>query len=111
LLVAAPELVPPTTVAGRVAREDGRQVGILQLERIARENPYPRPSRCRHRSEADDVVLDDRVRLQLVEDLAQAVVDVPGAADELLPDRQHEALELVDRRLPKDRRRLAHEIL
>jgi hypothetical protein len=43
------------------------------------------------RREADDVVLDDRVRLDLVEDLAEPVVDVarsvakraPGRLDEL----------------------------
>src|SRR5439155_23494164 len=39
------------------------------------------------------------------------LVDVTRTVDELPPDRQHEALELVDRRLPELRSRLADEVL
>ena len=41
LVVAAAEVVPAGAVAGRQPREDGRQVGVLQLEGIARHDPHP----------------------------------------------------------------------
>ena len=63
------------------------------------------------RREADDVVLDDERGLQLVEDLPQAVVDVGGAVAQGTERRLDERLELLDRRRPKDRRRLADEVL
>ena len=51
---------------------------------------------------SDDVVLDDHVGLELVEDLAQAVVDVARAVDQRLPGRLDEPRELLDRRLAED---------
>ena len=84
------ELVPARAVGGRVAGEDGRDAGIAQLERVARDDARPRPAGRRDRGEADDVVLDDHVGLQLVEDLAQAVVHVPRAVDQRLPGRLEE---------------------
>ena len=45
----------------RGSRRRRRQLGIPQLERVARDDPRPRPARGRDRREADDVVLDDDV--------------------------------------------------
>jgi hypothetical protein len=59
------------------------------------------------RREAEDVVLHDRVRLDLVEDLAEPLVDVAGAVAECPPGRLDELGELLDRRLTEDRRRLS----
>jgi ribosomal 50S subunit-associated protein YjgA (DUF615 family) len=66
---------------------------------------------CVDRREADDVVLDDHVRLDLVEDLAEPVVDVARAVAERAPGRLDELRELLDRRLAKTGRRLADEVL
>src|SRR5207253_1491624 len=61
--------------------------------------------------EADDVVLDDHVWFQLAEDLAQPLVGVAGAVDKLLPNRENEGLELLDRGLAELGRGLADEVL
>src|SRR5207253_1506637 len=71
----------------------------------------PRPPRGGHGRKGDDIVLDDHVRTELVEDLGKPLVDVARAVHELLPDRQDQALELVDRGSPELRRRLADEVL
>ena len=63
------------------------------------------------RGKADDVVLDDHVGLDLVEDLAQPVVDVARAVAERTPGRLDELGELLDGGLAEDRRRLADEVL
>ena len=111
LAVARAELVPAGRVAGRVAGERRRQRRVLQLERVAGDDPHPRPAGGEHGREADDVVLDDHVRLELAEDLAEALVHVASAVDQLLPDGEDERLELVDRRLAELRRRVADEVL
>jgi hypothetical protein len=84
---------------------------VGKLERIARHDPHPRAPGGDDCGERDHVVLDDHVRLDLVEDLAQAVVDVFRAVDQRLPRRLDELPELLDRRLPEDRSRLADEVL
>ena len=66
---------------------------------------------CVDRGKADDVVLDDHVGLDLVEDLAQPVVDVARAVAERTPGRLDELGELLDGGLAEDRRRLADEVL
>src|SRR6187431_114641 len=63
------------------------------------------------RWEADDIVLDDHVRVDLVEDLAEAIVDVPRAVAQCAPGRLDELRQLLDRRLPEDRRRVPDEVL
>ncbi len=109
--VLGPELVPAGPVAGRIAGEDGRYVGIRHLERVAGDDPHPWPARVVDRREADDVVLDDHVGPHLVEDLAQTVVDVARAVAERPPRRLDELAELLDRRLPEDGRGIADEVL
>ena len=109
--VALAELVPAGSVARRVAGEDRRQRRVLQLERVAGDDPHPWPARGEHGREADHVVLDDHVRLELREDLGQPLVDVASAVDELLPDGEHEGLELLDRRLAELGRGVADEVL
>ena len=59
---------------------------------------------------ADDVVLDDHVRRELVEDLVEPRVDVLRAVDEGLEGRGDELAELLERRLAEDRRRVADEV-
>ena len=49
--------------------------------------------------------------LHLVEDLAQAVVDVPRAVAQRAPRRLDELRQLLDRRLAEDGRRVADEVL
>ena len=66
---------------------------------------------CVDRREADDVVLDDHVGLDLVEDLAEAVVDVTRPVAQRPPGRLDELRELLDRRLPEDGRGVADEVL
>ena len=70
---------------------------------------HGRPGR-REGREADDVVLDEHVRPQLVDDLGQPRVDVLRAVDQRLPGGRDELLELDDRGLPEDRRRVADEV-
>ena len=64
-----------------------------------------------NRREADDIVLDDQRRLQLIEDLAETVVDVGGAVAEGAERRLDERLELLDGRRPKHGRGVADEVL
>jgi transcriptional regulator with XRE-family HTH domain len=63
------------------------------------------------RREAEDVVLDDDVRLDLVEDLAEAVVDVPRAVTERTPGRLDELRELLDGGHPEDGGGVSDEVL
>ena len=63
------------------------------------------------RREADDVVLHDHVGLDLVEDLAEPIVDVARAVAQRSPGRLDELRELLDRRLAEDRRGVADEVL
>ena len=111
LAVARAELVPAGAVTGWIARERGRQLGVLQLERVAGDDPSPGPAAREHGGEGDDVVLDDHVWLELAEDLAQPLVDVARPIDELLPDGKDERLELLDRGLAELGRRVADEFL
>src|SRR5581483_765176 len=74
-------------------------------------DPRPRPSARGDRAERHDVVLDDRVRPELVEDLAQALVRVDRAVDQRLPGRLEERLELLDRRLSELRGGVPDEVL
>jgi hypothetical protein len=86
--VLRPERVPLAPVVERQTGEGRRQLGVLHLERVAGDDPHPRATARRDRREADDVVLDDDVRRQLVEDLRESIVDVRGAVHERLPGRQ-----------------------
>jgi hypothetical protein len=61
------------------------------------------------RREAHDVVLDDHVGPNLVEDLAEPVVDVARAVAERAPGRLDELRELVDRGFAEHGRGLADE--
>jgi hypothetical protein len=101
----------PVRSPRRVAGERRRHRRVLQLGGIARGDPDPRPAARRQRGKADDVVLDDRVGLELVDDLAQSVVHIPGAVARRLERRRDERLELLDRRLPEHRRGVADEVL
>src|SRR5207247_2903744 len=49
--------------------------------------------------------------LELAEDLAEPVVHVARAVDQLLPDREDERVELPDRRFAELGRRVANEVL
>ena len=109
--VLVPELLPARAVVRGIAGEDRRQLRVGHLERVAGRDPHPRAVGRDHGREADDVVLDDHVGTQLVEDLAEAVVDVLRPAHERLPGRADEALELLDRGLAEHRARVADEVL
>ncbi len=109
--VLGAELVPTRAVAGRITGEDGRDVGVLHLERVARDDARPGPPGVVDRREAHDVVLHDHVGLDLVEDLAQPIVDVARAVAQRPPGRLDELRELLDRRLAEDRRGVADEVL
>ena len=105
------ERVPAGAVAGRVAGEDRWDVRVLHLERVARGDARPRPAGVVDGREAEDVVLHDDVGLDLVEDLAESIVDVPRAVAQRPPGRLDELRELLDRRLAEDRRGVADEVL
>ena len=115
LRVGAPVLVPVggpvRLVVARVARERGRQPRVLHLGGVAGHDPHPGPARGGQGGKRDDVVLDDHVRLELVDDLRQPLVHVLRPVDERLEGGRDEVPELLDRRLAKDRRRLADEVL
>ena len=110
-VVLGPELGPAGGVGGRVAREDRRDRRVAHLERIARDDPHPRPAARRQRGEARHVVLADHVGPKLGDDLLEARVDVAGAVDQRLPGRLDEAAQLLDRRRAKHRRGVADEVL
>ena len=110
-VVLRPEGVPLGPIVGRVPGEDRRDEVVLHLARVARDDPCPRPAARGDGRERDHVVLDDRVRSQLAEDLGQAVVHVHRPVDQRLPCGLQERLELRDRRLAELRRRLADEVL
>src|SRR5207342_1242094 len=59
LPVARSELVPARRVGRGVARERRRQGRVLQLERVARDDPYPRAAGRGDGRERNHVVLDD----------------------------------------------------
>ncbi len=104
------EARPAGPIRGRVPGRERRDGGILELGRIARHDPDPRPARTGQRREGHDVVLDDDVGLELVEDLEQPRVDVLRAVDQRLEGRRDERLELLDGRLAEDRRGVADEV-
>jgi hypothetical protein len=106
-----PERVPLASVVERQTGEGGRQLGVLQLERVARDDPHPRATARRDRGETYDVVLHDDVRRHLVEDLRKSIVDVSGTVHERLPSRPDELAQLVECALAEDRRRVADEVL
>jgi len=105
------KLFPGGSVVPRVAGEDRRDAGIFHLERVARHDARPRAARVPDGGERDHVVLHDRVRAELGEDLAQPVVGVAGAVAERAEGGLDELGELLDRRLAEDRRGLADEVL
>ena len=109
--VRAPVRIPLRAIAGGIAGEHRRDIGVADLRRVARDDARPPPAARRQRCEADDVVLDDHVRLELTDDLVQPVVDELRAVDECLERRRDEARELLDRRLPEHRRGVADEVL
>src|SRR5207249_11822848 len=87
------------------------ELRVLQLERIAGGDSHPGAAARRKGGERADVVLDDGVGLDLAKDLDQAVVDVPRAVEQRLPGGRHELVELLERALAEDRRRVADEVL
>src|SRR4029077_20796649 len=93
------------------AGEGRRDRLVLDLSWVAGGNSNPGTTGGEQRREADDVVLDDDVGLDLLEDLQQPIVDVLGAFDQRLECRSDEALELMNRRFAEDRRRVADEVL
>ena len=104
-------LVPARAVVDRQPGEGRRQLGVLELERVAGDDPHPGPAAGGHRREGADVVLDDHVGLELVEDLDEPLVDVARAVEQRLPGRGDELPELLEGRLAEDGRRLADEVL
>src|SRR2546425_3481058 len=106
-LVLRAEVVPAASIARRVAGKRWRNVRILQLARVARDDAHPRPARRMQRRKGDHVVLDDHVGPQLVDDLAEPRLDVLRAVAERLPRRLDKTLELLDRRPAEDGRRIA----
>jgi hypothetical protein len=109
--VGVPEVGPAGAVLGRQAGEDRRQVGVLDLQRVAGVDPGPRAAGGEERREGDDVVTGDEVGLQLAEDLRQSLVDVLGPVDQRLEGGRDELAELRGRRPAEDRRRVADEVL
>ena len=105
------EVVPAGAVVLRVAGEDGRDRGVLELQRVARGDARPWRAGVGDRGEGDHVVLDDHVGLQLGEDLAQAFVGVSRAVAEGAEGGLDELAELLDGRLAEDGRRIADEVL
>ena len=101
----------PARSSTRVAREDRRESRDPSAPAGCRRRCAPRAARLLDRRERDHVVLDDHVRLELVEDLAQPVVDVARAVAERAECRLDELAELLDGRLAEDRRGLADEVL
>ena len=101
---------PAARVGGGVARRERRHDRVLDLGRVARHDPRPRPAARHHRRERDHVVLDDHVGLQLADDLLEARVHVDRAVDQRLPGRLDELGDLLQRRLAEDRRRVADEV-
>src|SRR5690348_17121467 len=110
-LVLLAELIPLRPIVGGQAGERRRKLGVLDLEWIARRDPDPRDAACGNRRERADVVLDDRVGLELAEDLYKPIVDVSGAVQQRLPGRRDEASKLLASALTKHRRRVANEVL
>jgi hypothetical protein len=104
-------LVPARAIVDRQPRVGRRQLRILELERVAGDDPDPGAAACGNGRKGTDVVLDDDVGLELVEDLDEPLVDVAGAVEQGLPGRRHELAELIEGRLPEDRRRLPDEVL
>ena len=90
LAVGGAELLPAVALVAGEAGEDRRHLGVLDLGRVAGGDPRPGPAAREQGREADDVVLDDEVGLQLVDDLAQSLVDVAGAVEERLEGRSDE---------------------
>ena len=111
LAIGVPELLPAGAIRLRQPGEGRRDRRVLHLGGVAGGDPGPRPAAGEEGGEADDVVLDQQVGLDLVDDLEQAVVDVAGAVDQRLEGRGDESRELVDRRVPEDGSGLADEVL
>src|SRR5204863_10174554 len=65
LCVLGTERLPLAPVVDRQARVGRRELGILQLEGVAGDDPYPRVAARRDRWEAAHVVLDNGVGLAL----------------------------------------------
>ena len=110
-VVLGPERRPLAGVVGRVAGEHRRDEVVLHLARVARDDARPRTAARGDRRERHHVVLDDRVRREVVEDRGQPVVHVHRTVDQRLPRRLQERCELLDRRLAELRRGLADEVL
>ncbi len=79
--VGLPKRCPFCLIGGGQPREDRRQRGVWQLQGVAGDDPHPGHAGGEHRRKGDDVVLDDDVRLDLGEDLTQALFDVDRARD------------------------------
>ena len=105
------EFVPTGAIAGGVARENRRNLDVLHLEGVTGDDSRPWPAGVLDRRKADDVVLHDHVRVELVEDLTQAVVDVTCAVAERAPGRLDELRELLDSRLAEYGGGVADEVL
>jgi hypothetical protein len=79
--IGLPKRCPCCLIAGRQPGEDGRQRRVRKLQRIAGDDPHPGHAGGQHGRKGDDVVLDDDVRLDLGEDLTQALFDVDRTRD------------------------------
>ena len=108
---SAPKAAQLPGVGQRQPRVGRGEPRIPELQWVAGDDAHPGPAAGRDRGKRADVVLDDRVRLQLVEDLDQTIVDVARAVEERLPGGRHELLELLEGRLPEHGRRVADEVL
>ena len=92
-------------------RRERRHGRVLELGRVAGRDPDPGPPRCRERREADDVVLDDRrpaPSSSMISRSRSSTYFAPSMR--ACPRRGDELLELHDRRLAEDRRRVADEV-
>ena len=112
--VRPPHLVeegrPRRAVRGRVPRRERRDRRVLELGGVARQQPDPRPPGRHDRGEADDVVLDDHVRAELVDDLREPRLDVLRAVHQRLERGGDELAELLDRGLAEHGRRVPDEV-
>ena len=104
------ERAPPGPIGHRIARRERRDQRVLDLGRIAREEPDPRARRGHDRREAHDVVLDDHVRRELVDDVLEPRLDVLRAVDQRPEGGCDELAELLDGGLAEHRCRVPDEV-
>src|SRR5690606_19430746 len=91
--------------------EDRRDVLAADLQRVAGDDADELLARRQQRREGDHVVLDDDVRVDLLDDLLEPRLAVLGAVDQLLVDRGGDGLQLLTGALAVLRPGVADEVL